>query len=190
MAVLASFQAHGDRSVVDIVLQPAYLCAWCHGEFEGEFSHNLVRKVRWGFNPTPAIADNLGHPWFEERKDSWVRTCSNCHSARFARDWLDTADKGTIQGLEMEQEAKKIVQALYDEGLMIGQKDNRPAPPPPEADAPGAFFGLFHMNPGGFTYTEGWSELLKRYTGIQNENTRIRKMDALRKEVEMLKSKN
>ena len=118
----------------------------------------------------------------------------------------------------MEQEAKKIVQALYDEGLMVGQKDNRPAPPAPEADAPGAFFalfwakdnnpslvdrvhadmwehdlikhykGLFHMNPGGFTYTEGWSELLKRYTEIQNENTRIRKMDALRKEVEMLKS--
>ena len=50
--------------------------------------------------------------------------------------------------------------------------------------------GLFHMNPGGFTYTEGWSELLKRYTEIQNENTRIREMDALRKEVEMLKSQN
>ena len=193
-------------------------CVWCHAEFEGEFTHNLVRKVRWGFNPTPAIADNLGHPWFEERKDSWVRTCSNCHSARFARAWLDTADKGTIQGLEVEQEAKKIVQALYDEGLMVGQKDNRPAPPAPEADAPGGFFalfwakdnnpslvdrihadmwehdlikhykGLFHMNPGGFTYTEGWSELLKRYTEIQNENTRIREMDALRKEVEMLKS--
>ncbi|MCG8325427.1 MAG: hypothetical protein MI673_07915, partial [Thiotrichales bacterium] len=42
-------------------------CAWCHFEFEGEFSHNLVRKVRWAFNPTPAIADNLDHPWFEER---------------------------------------------------------------------------------------------------------------------------
>ena len=169
-------------------------CVWCHAEFEGEFTHNLVRKVRWGFNPTPAIADNLGHPWFEERKESWVRTCSYCHSARFARDWLDTADKGTIQGLEVEQEAKKIVQALYDDGLMVGQKDNRPAPPAPETDAPGGFFalfwasgnnpslvdrihadmwehdlikhykGLFHVNPGGFTYTEGWSELLKRYT--------------------------
>ena len=91
---------------------------------------------------------------------------------------------------------------------------------PPEADAPGAFFalfwakdnnpslvdrihadmwehdlikhykGLFHVNPGGFTYTEGWSELLKRYTESQNENARIREMDALRKEVEMLKSQN
>lgn len=46
------------------------------------------------------------------------------------------------------------------------------------------------MNPGGFTCTEGWSELLERYTEIQNENTRIREMDALRKEVGILKSQD
>jgi hydroxylamine dehydrogenase len=34
--------------------------------------------------------------------------------------------------------------------------------------------GLFHVNPGGFTYTEGWSELMKDYTQIMNENTVLR----------------
>ena len=179
-------------------------CQYCHFEFEGEFSHNLVRKVRWAFNPTPEIAGNLSHPWFEQRLQSWNATCSHCHSPTFARSYLNAADKGTIQGLEVEQEAKKVVQALYDEGLLPGQKSNRPEPPKPESDSPGGFFqlfwargnnpswvertyadmwehdliklykGLFHVNPGGFTYTEGWSELMRDYAEIMDENTRLR----------------
>ncbi len=179
-------------------------CQLCHFEYQGEFSHNLVRKVRWGFNPTPAIADNLDHPWFKERLDAWVGTCSQCHSSRFARTWMETADKGILQGLALEQEARKVVQALYDDGLLVGQKTNRPAPPLPEKDAAGGFFqlfwargnnpsrvervyadmwehdliklykGLVHANPGGFTYSEGWSPLLRDYTEIMDENTRLR----------------
>ena len=34
--------------------------------------------------------------------------------------------------------------------------------------------GLFHVNPGGFTYTEGWSELMRDYTEIMEENTLLR----------------
>ncbi|MGZ8215499.1 MAG: hydroxylamine reductase, partial [Methylosarcina sp.] len=34
--------------------------------------------------------------------------------------------------------------------------------------------GIFHVNPGGFTYTEGWSELMKDYTNIMDEDTRLR----------------
>ncbi|MCI0667619.1 MAG: hydroxylamine reductase [Methylococcaceae bacterium] len=179
-------------------------CQYCHFEFAGEFSHNLVRKVRWAFNPTPEIAKNLDHPWFEERKEAWTATCSHCHSATFAGSYLDTADRGTIQGIEVEQEAKKVVQALYDDGLLPGQKTNRPLPPKPESDSPGGFFqlfwargnnpsrvertyadmwehdliklykGLFHVNPGGFTYTEGWSELMRDYAEIMDENVRLR----------------
>jgi hydroxylamine dehydrogenase len=183
-------------------------CQYCHFEFEGEFSHNLVRKVRWAFNPTPEIAKNLNHPWFEDRKEAWNATCSQCHSATFAASYLDAADKGTIQGLEVEQEAKKVVQALYDDGLLPGQKTNRPEPPKPESDSPGGFFqlfwargnnpsrvertyadmwehdliklykGLFHVNPGGFTYTEGWSELMRDYAEIMDENIRLREKTA------------
>jgi hydroxylamine dehydrogenase len=179
-------------------------CQTCHFEFEGEYSHNLVRKSRWAFNPVPAIADNLSHPWFEQRKIAWQQTCTQCHSKSFAESYLTAADKGTIAGLKVEQEARKVVEALYKDGLLVGQKTNRPAPPKPEQDAPGGFFqlfwakgnnpsyvervhadmwehnliklykGLFHVNPGGFTYTEGWSELLRDYTTIMDENTRLR----------------
>ncbi len=185
-------------------------CQFCHMEFEGEFTHNLVRKVRWAFNPTPAIADNLDHEWFKGRQESWVGTCTNCHSERFARSYLDFIDKGTIDGLALEQEAGEIVKQLHADGLLPGQQTNRPAPPAPEKDGPGAFFQLFwakgnnpsnveyeyaemwehhvikhykglaHVNPGGYTYTDGWSQLIKSYARIQDENTRLREMADLK----------
>lgn len=188
-------------------------CAYCHMEYEGEFGHNLVRKVRWAFNPTPAIADNLDHEWFTDRQEAWVETCGNCHSQRFARAYLEFIDKGTIDGLAVEQAAKEIVTGLYDDGLLRGQQDNRPAPPVPEKDAPGAFFGLFwakgnnpsaveyeyaemwehhlikhykglaHVSPGGYTYSEGWSQLIKSYARIQDANTQIREMASLKARV-------
>ena len=179
-------------------------CQLCHFEFHGEYSHNLVRKVRWAFNPTPGIADNLNHPWFEDRKKAWIQTCTLCHSESFAKAYLDTADKGTIQGLKVEQEAKSVIKALYKDGLLTGQHTNRPAPPAPEKDDAGGFFqlfwakgnnpsrveriyadmwehdlikhykGIFHANPGGYTYTEGWSSLMRDYAEIMDEDTKLR----------------
>ena len=206
------YQTQGDSWDFEVPLKDAIskggytapTCQTCHFEFEGEYSHNLVRKVRWAFNPTPEIAKNLNHPWFKERLEAWKDSCSQCHSPSFSSAYLEAADKGTIQGIEVEQEAKKVVKALYDDGLLVGQKTNRPKPPKPESDTPGGFFqlfwargnnpsrvervyadmwehdliklykGLFHMNPGGFTYTEGWSALMSDYAEIMDENTRLR----------------
>ncbi|ESS73618.1 hydroxylamine oxidoreductase Hao [Methyloglobulus morosus KoM1] len=179
-------------------------CQLCHFEYHGEYSHNLVRKVRWAFNPTPEIANNLNHPWFEDRKQAWIQTCTLCHSESFAKAYLDTADKGTIQGIKVEQEAKSVINNLFKDGLLTGQSTNRPIPPKPEKDAAGGFFqlfwakgnnpsrveriyadmwehdlikhykGLFHANPGGYTYTEGWSSLMRDYAEIMDEDTKLR----------------
>lgn len=183
-------------------------CQTCHFESKGEYSHNLVRKVRWAFNPTTTIADNLGHPWFDERKADWIDTCAACHSPSFAEAYLTAADKGTIDGLRVEQEAKKVVDSLYRDGLLTGQSTHRPAPPKPEKDSAGGFFqlfwakdnnptrvervyadlwehdliklykGLFHANPGGFTYTEGWSPMMRDYAEIMDADTELRARQA------------
>lgn len=188
-------------------------CAFCHMEYKGKFGHNLVRKVRWAFNPTPAIADNLTHKWFKSRQEAWVTTCTNCHSESFARARLSQVDNGIKQGLAYEQEAKKVVNALYNEGLLVGQKTNRPAPPAPEKDAAGGFYGLFwakgnnpshvervytemwehdliklykglaHFNPGNYTYSNGWATLMSDYAEIQDANTQLREMAALRTKI-------
>ncbi|MEY6434189.1 multiheme c-type cytochrome [Thioalkalicoccus limnaeus] len=193
-------------------------CQSCHMEYRGKFSHNMVQKVRWAFNPTPAIADNLDHPWFEERRGAWVATCSTCHSVSFANAYLELMDEGIKQGLIVEQDAKKVIEQLHADGLLPGQESNRPAPPAPEEDAPGGFFQLFwakgnnpsavereyaemweqdlikhykglaHVNPGGWTYTDGWSQLLKRTARINDADTQLREMAALKADLADLKA--
>ena len=221
------YQTRGDTWNWDVQLKDAIekggmkapTCQFCHMEYQGEFSHNLVRKVRWAFNPTPKIADNLNHKWFKDRQEDWVGTCSNCHSERFSRAYLEFIDKGTIDGLKVEQDAKKILTKLYEDGLLTGQKTNRPAPPKPEKDGMGQFFQLFwakgnnptaveyeydemwehhlikhykglaHVNPGGYTYSEGWSQLIRSYAIIQDENTKLREMKALKDRIAKLEQK-
>jgi len=108
------------------------LC-WLSLEYEGEYAHNMVRKIRWANYPfVPGIAENIKSDWSEARLDSWVVTCTQCHSERFARSYLDLMDKGTLQGLAKYQEAHEVVAKLYGEGLLSGQKTNRPNPPAPE----------------------------------------------------------
>ncbi len=126
-------------------------------------------------------------------------------------------DKGTLAGLAKYQEANDVVHQLYKEGLLTGQKTNRPAPPAPErrlrllcatllveGNSPAAIelkvlemhendlakmhVGLAHVNPGGWTYTEGWGPINRAYVEIQDENTRIREMVALQARVNKLEA--
>jgi len=217
------FQTHGDTWNWNARLSDAMengglnapTCQFCHMEYHGEFSHNLVRKVRWAFEPKPEIAENLKHPWFEDRKEAWVGTCSNCHSDSFSRAYLDFIDKGVISGIKITEESRAVLNKLYADGLLPGQKTNRPAVSAPEKDGePGAFFNLFwqkgnnptvvefefaemwehhkikhfkglaHVNPGGYTYTDGWSQLIKSAVHINDEDTRLREVAELKNEVQ------
>jgi hydroxylamine dehydrogenase len=192
-------------------------CQICHMEYQGQFSHNMVRKTRWAFEPTPKIAENLHHPWFEGRKEAWVGSCSNCHSDSFGRAYLDSMDKGVISGVKITEESRSVVVKLYNDGLLPGQKTNRPAPPATEkTDEPGASFQLFwqkgnnpsaveyefaemwehhktqhykalaHMNPGGYTYSGGWSQLIKSAARINDEDARLRETAEIRAELKRI----
>lgn len=215
----------GDKWNWDVPLKDAFAkggqnaptCASCHMEYEGEYTHNLMRKVRWANYPfVPGIAENISSEWSEKRLDSWVVTCTQCHSERFARSYLELMDKGTLSGLAKYQEAHDVVQKLYNEGMLTGQKTNRPAPPAPEKPGFGQFtqlfwskgnnpasielkvlemaendlakmhVGLAHVNPGGWTYTEGWGPMNRAYVEIQDEHTKLREMAALQARVNKL----
>ncbi len=196
--------------------QTAPTCQTCHMEFNGTYGHNLVQKVRWGFNPMPEIADNLEHEWFKGRKEAWVTTCTQCHSDRFTRSYLEVIDKGTIAGIGLVEEARVIMNGLYEDQLLVGQTTNRPAPPAPDEDTPGGFFSLFwsegnnptaldfefaemweqhnmkhfkglaHANPGGFTYTDGWGKLIRSKARIQDGATQLREKAALEERIRKL----
>jgi hydroxylamine dehydrogenase len=200
--------------------QTAPTCQTCHMEYQGKFSHNMVRKVRWANYPSvPGIAENIKSEWSEKRLDAWVKTCTQCHSESLARSYLDLMDKGTLQGLAKYQEAHKVVEQLYADKLLPGQSTNRPAPPPPDKDGVAQFFQLFwtkgnnpssiefevmemgendlaklhvglaHVNPGGWTYTEGWEPLNRAYSKIMSEDFKIREMAALQQRLAKLEVK-
>lgn len=197
--------------------QTAPTCASCHMEYKGKYSHNVVRKVRWGNYPSvPGVAENITSDWSNKRLEAWVSTCSQCHSERFARAYMDLIDKATLDGLKKFQEANAVVVKLHEDGLLPGQKTNRPVPPAPEKDGPASFFQLFwskgnnptaieveamemgendlvklhvgaaHVNPGGWTYTEGWESLNRAYSKIMQADTQLREMAALKEKVAKL----
>ncbi|MCP4288805.1 MAG: hydroxylamine reductase, partial [Gammaproteobacteria bacterium] len=135
------------------------------------------------------------------------------------RAMLSQVDNGTKQGLVYEQKAKKVVNKLYEDGLLVGQKTNRPAPPAPEKDAAGGFYNLFwakgnnpsaiervytemwehdiiklykglaHFNPGNYTYSNGWAPLVGGYAEIMDMNTQIREMADLKKRIASLEGR-
>ena len=192
-------------------------CASCHMEYKGKYSHNVVRKVRWGNYPSvPGIAENITSDWSNKRLEAWVTTCSQCHSERFTRSYLELMDKATLDGLAKYKEAHEVVVKLHKDGLLPGQKTNRPVPPKPEKDAPVSFFQLFwskgnnptaveveamemgendlvklhvgvaHVNPGNWTYTEGWESMNRAYSKIMQADTQIREMAELKEKVAKL----
>ncbi|MFO1506506.1 MAG: multiheme c-type cytochrome [Lysobacterales bacterium] len=195
-------------------------CAFCHFENgRGEFTHNVTYKVRWAFLPQKDIADNIHDPWFEHRKQQWQATCANCHSPRFASTYLDFMDKGIAEGTNFVEQNRKVVQKLYDDKLLVGQKTNRPAPAAPDKDEAGGFYSLFtsngnnptmvdrvftelweqhvadlmkayeHVNPGGWSYTQGWSEMVKDQTFINEQDTKLREEAKLEQRVASLEAK-
>ncbi|MBV6424650.1 MAG: Hydroxylamine oxidoreductase [Steroidobacteraceae bacterium] len=137
--------------------QTAPTCQTCHMEYEGKYTHNLVRKSRWGNYPmVPGVVADIKTDWAKQRLAAWVATCSQCHSPKFASAYLQVMDKGTEQGVAKAEEAYDVVQKLYDDKLLPGQLTNRPAPLPPDKDGAHQFFQLFETKGNN----PSWADLM------------------------------
>jgi len=206
------YQASKDQTNWNIQLKDAVVkggqrfptCQSCHMEYQGKFSHNTVRKVRWANYPfVPGIREPVFGEWGQKRLDAWVKTCTTCHSERFARAWLEFMDNGTSEGLDKYDEAHNVVRKQYDARLLTGQRNNRPAPPAPakaqfdqfwqiywsKGNSPTAIelklfemaedhlvqlhVSLAHQYPG-FTYTVGWAAMNRAYVEIMDEDTKLK----------------
>ena len=184
--------------------QAAPTCASCHLEYQGKFSHNVVRKVRWANYPfVPGIRENIKTAWADKRLDAWVKTCTQCHSESHTRAYLEYMDNGTYSGLDKYDEAHEIVHQQYKDGLLTGQKTNRPKPPAPVPPGFEQFFQIYWSkgnNPAaielklfemaedhlvqlhvalahqhwGFTYTVGWAAMNRAYVEINDEDTKLK----------------
>jgi hydroxylamine dehydrogenase len=193
-------------------------CQFCHMEYQGKFTHNVVRKVRWANYPfVPGIRENINTTWSEKRLDAWVKTCTQCHSETYARAWLEFMDNGTRSGLDKYDEAHHVVKEHFDAGLLTGQKTNRPDPPAPVKNDFEQFFQIYWSkgnNPAsielklfemaedhlvqlhvslahqywGYTYTVGWAAMNRAYVEIMDEDTKLKEMLALQARVDKLET--
>ena len=101
-------------------------CAYCHMVYVDEngvrtSSHNMTRKIVWGMGTQAAggqLADILEEPENRAKRLEMVRLCMTCHSEDKARGYLRSADAHKLAGDALVIEAREILAALYDDGLI------------------------------------------------------------------------
>ncbi|MFQ5956347.1 MAG: multiheme c-type cytochrome [Candidatus Brocadiales bacterium] len=141
---------------------PSPTCQSCHMHYEGDYSHNMVRKAIMGegdvlfYNnlftgvpPSKYISEN---EVFTERRRAWIQTCSQCHSTRFSRDYLTSMDKASDAVFNYLMDAFAILKDVYEKEALYPMPEDRPkAPKPVEESWPdtlGGFYGEFWAKDG------------------------------------------
>ena len=191
-------------------------CQSCHMEYQGKFTHNTVRKVRWAnYTFVPGIREPVFGEWGQKRLDAWVKTCTTCHSETFARAYLEFMDNGTTAGLDKYDEAHNVVRKQYEARVLTGQKNNRPPPPLPAKSLFDQFWQIYwskgnspttielklfemaedhlvqlHVSLAhqypGYTYTVGWAAINRAYVEIMDEDTKLKERMVLMERVTKL----
>ena len=137
-------------------------CAYCHMVYVREdgsrySSHNMTRKIIWGMGTQAAggeLADILEQPENREKRFEMVRVCMTCHSEDKARGYLRSADAHKLAGDALVIEAREILAALYEDGLIEPSHGWRAAGllPGPEFSAVELPGGLAAHWPAGLYY--------------------------------------
>jgi hydroxylamine dehydrogenase len=89
-------------------------CAYCHMQ-GGEHNQQAFSTVHTGMGVH--LVDR-GAPKYKATRDAWIKTCSGCHSPRFARDQLEAADEAIKVAFTKWREAMKIIVDLYNDGIL------------------------------------------------------------------------
>jgi hydroxylamine dehydrogenase len=125
-------------------------CVYCHMyQGGGKWAHNLVSKNIWrmgiykpkqrnyeyksslkdapyGMNISPynRIID-IDAPETKRKRAIWIELCSNCHSGRFARLFLDNLDEYMMTAWQHTDASMAVMDDLYKEGAIIPTPENR-----------------------------------------------------------------
>ncbi|HHT9125712.1 MAG TPA: multiheme c-type cytochrome [Candidatus Brocadiia bacterium] len=112
-------------------------CSYCHMR-DGE--HNTQAFSTTYSDMGMFLVDRGALKW-NSKRDSWVNVCKNCHSPRFARDFLEAMDEAINVSFAKWREAVNVVVGCYLEGVI----DPMPADLAPD------WYGhyTFSLLPGG-----------------------------------------
>jgi len=101
-------------------------CAYCHMVYvtpEGvrSSSHNMTRKIIWGFGVQAAVGQLQDITATEEhrvKRDHMVRVCQTCHAEVKARGYLESADAHKLMGDALVDEARQLIVGLQEDGII------------------------------------------------------------------------
>lgn len=101
-------------------------CAYCHMIYVDSTgarhtSHNMTRKIIWGFGAQAAsgqLADLPLRPENQVKRNEMIKVCLTCHSEDKARGYLRSADAHKLAGDALVVEARDILAGLYRDGII------------------------------------------------------------------------
>lgn len=101
-------------------------CAYCHMVYVDSIgrrhtSHNMTRKIIWGFGAQAAsgqLADLPLKPENQIKRNEMIKVCLTCHSEDKARGYLRSADAHKLAGDALVVEARGILAGLYKDGII------------------------------------------------------------------------
>ncbi|MGR3179358.1 MAG: multiheme c-type cytochrome [Candidatus Anammoxibacter sp.] len=173
-------------------------CAYCH-MYDG--NHNVIKNTVFGHAGITEV--DRGSKKYKEKRDAWIRICSDCHSSRFAAAYLRDADDAVRISHKKVREAKKVIEDLYNEELLEPMpKDLAPFLDQGHKWALGSrmhnvpviereffdlvvfytttvFKGVFHMSPEYSTVKNGAFAQDASVAKIKSEASKLRRLAAL-----------
>lgn len=127
-------------------------CQFCHMYTgKGHFSHNVVSKGIWRMGTVPpkgmqfksSLKDypygvklppldyklDIYSPESKAKREKWIEACSNCHSPRWARLYLENLDDVMFQTWTMQDRAQKCIEDVIAAGALDpGPEERDPFP--------------------------------------------------------------
>ena len=119
-------------------------------------------------SPTGITMNEITKEEFIKERNNMVAVCKNCHSERFARHKLTSADAVKIASDAIAGEAIKIIRALYKDGLLNPMPKDRPENPS----------GLGNQFPGEPLWLTG-HQLYEQTSEIEAKFFRMYKFDLI-----------
>ncbi len=180
------------------------------GKFVGDTNSGNVQVK----NPKSVFMNEITQADFDRERAKMVKVCSQCHSQRFATHKLENADAIKVASDGIAGEAMSVIEGLYKDGLLDPMpKDRMPHPIKgtelvlsghqlyeQTSEIEAMFFrmykfdlihawkGAYHMNPD-YTHWYGNAPLKLDLDQIKGEARKLRRIDALEKEIKELKEK-
>lgn len=99
------------------------------GASQGKFIGDKSSGDKYASSPTGITMNEITKEEFIRERNKMVAICMNCHSERFARHKLSSADAVKITSDAIAGEGLKIIKGLYRDGLLNPMPKDRPENP-------------------------------------------------------------